>query len=191
MACAACPYHHFCGTRLVMLFRLALTKIFALVLLLGLPGTGLANAPEHDPPPNRTAGGGDEQTQEGPWITPTSAFNLAYNDYLSGRYELAVMGFRRFIADFPWSSLIPKAHFWVGESHYHREDFEQAIQNFEYLVREYPNHEMVPVVLYRLSLVTKETGDRAKSLRYWQRLINEFPTSNQAALVKTWMAETR
>jgi len=28
-----------------------------------------------------------------PTITPTSAFNLAYNDYLDGRFELAVTGF--------------------------------------------------------------------------------------------------
>ena len=28
-------------------------------------------------------------------ITPTSAFNLAYNDYLNGKYELSVAGFQR------------------------------------------------------------------------------------------------
>ena len=38
-------------------------------------------------------------------ITPTSAFNLAYNDYLNGKYELAVAGFQRFIKDFSGTSL--------------------------------------------------------------------------------------
>jgi TolA-binding protein len=36
-----------------------------------------------------------------PSITPTSAFNLAYNDYLNGKFDLAVTGFQRFIKDFP------------------------------------------------------------------------------------------
>ena len=51
-----------------------------------------------------------------PSITPTSAFNLAYNDYLNGKYDLAVTGFQRFIKDFPSTSLTPNAHYWLGES---------------------------------------------------------------------------
>ena len=35
-----------------------------------------------------------------PTITPTSAFNLAYNDYLNGKYDLAAAGFQRFVKDF-------------------------------------------------------------------------------------------
>ena len=51
-----------------------------------------------------------------PTITPTSAFNLAYNDYLNGKYELAVAGFQRFVKDFPGTSLTPNAYYWWGES---------------------------------------------------------------------------
>ena len=53
-----------------------------------------------------------------PSITPTSAFNLAYNDYLNGKFDLAVSGFQRFIKDFPSTSLTPNAHYWLGESYY-------------------------------------------------------------------------
>src|SRR5581483_2991268 len=44
-----------------------------------------------------------------PAITPTSAFNLAYNDYLNGRYDLAISGFQRFLKDFSTTSLAPVA----------------------------------------------------------------------------------
>jgi len=49
-----------------------------------------------------------------PGITPTSAFNLAYNDYLNGKYDLAVAGFQRFTKDFPGTSLTPNAQYWLG-----------------------------------------------------------------------------
>ena len=60
-----------------------------------------------------------------PGITPTSAFNLAYNDYLNGKYDLAVAGFQRFTKDFPGTSLTPNAHYWLGESLYNQKDYAQ------------------------------------------------------------------
>ena len=66
-----------------------------------------------------------------PTITPTSAFNLAYNDYLNGKYDLAVAGFQRFVKDFPGTSLTPNAYYWLGESYYQQKDYVRAIQSFE------------------------------------------------------------
>ncbi|MFO0730842.1 MAG: tetratricopeptide repeat protein [Nitrospiraceae bacterium] len=80
-----------------------------------------------------------------PSITPTSAFNLAYNDYLNGKYDLAVSGFQRFIKDFPSTSLTPNAHYWLGESYYAQKDYIRAIQSFDHVVNEYPGNEKVPL----------------------------------------------
>lgn len=96
-------------------------------------------------------------------ITPTSAFNLAYNDYLNGNYELSVAGFQRFVKDFPGTSLTPNAQYWLGDSYYNLKDYGRAIQTFDSLVAEYPGNEKVPAALYKLGLATAETGDLAKS----------------------------
>src|SRR5207249_4839702 len=85
-----------------------------------------------------------------PGISPTSAFNLAYNDYLNGRYELAVTGFQRFLKDFPSTSLAPNAHYWLGESYYDLKDYVRAMQSFDRVVKEYPGHEKVPSALFKL-----------------------------------------
>ena len=101
-------------------------------------------------------------------ITPTSAFNLAYNDYLNGRYELAAAGFQRFIKDFPGTSLTPNAQYWLGESYYNLKDYGRAIQTFDFFVTEYRGNEKVPAALYRLGLATAETGDLAKSRKKFE-----------------------
>lgn len=126
-----------------------------------------------------------------PGITPTSAFNLAYNDYLNGKYELAVSGFQRFVKDFPGTSLTPNAHYWLGESYYNLKDYGRAIQTFEYLVAEYPGNEKVPAALYKLGLATSETGDLVKSRKYLKRVLEEFPASEESKLVKNKLAEIR
>jgi tol-pal system protein YbgF len=126
-----------------------------------------------------------------PGITPTSAFNLAYNDYLNGKYELAVSGFQRFIKDFPGTSLAPNAQYWLGESYYNLKDYGRAIQTFDYLVAEYPGNEKVPAALYKLGLATAETGDLAKSRKSLKRVLEEFPASDESKLVKNKLAELR
>ncbi len=126
-----------------------------------------------------------------PGITPTSAFNLAYNDYLNGKYDLAVSGFQRFVKDFPGTSLTSNAQYWLGESHYNLKDYSRAIQSFEHLVAEYPGNEKLPAALYKLGLATAETGDLVKSRKYFKRVVEEFPTSDESKLAKNKLAEIR
>jgi tol-pal system protein YbgF len=124
-------------------------------------------------------------------ITPTSAFNLAYNDYLSGKYELSVAGFQRFIKDFPGTSLAPNAQYWLGESYYNLKDYGRAIQTFDYLVAEYPGNEKMPAALYKLGLATAETGDVARSKKSLKRVLEEFPSSDESKLAKHKLADLR
>ena len=124
-------------------------------------------------------------------ITPTSAFNLAYNDYLSGKYELSIAGFQRFIKDFPGTSLTPNAQYWLGESYYNLKEYGRAIQTFDYLVAEYPGNEKMPAALYKLGLATAETGDLAKSRKNLKRGREEFRSSDESKLAKHKLAELR
>ncbi len=124
-------------------------------------------------------------------ITPTSAFNLAYNDYLNGNYELSVAGFQRFVKDFPGTSLTPNAQYWMGESYYNLKDYGRAIQIFDSIVAEYPGNEKVPAALYKLGLATAETGDLTKSRRNLKRVIEEYPSSEESKLAKNKLAEIR
>lgn len=126
-----------------------------------------------------------------PTITPTSAFNLAYNDYLNGKYDLAVAGFQRFVKDFPGTSLTPNAYYWLGESSYQQKDYVRAMQSFEYLTTEYPGNEKVPAALFKSGLAAGETGDLATSKKNLKRVIEEFPTSDEAKLAKNKLAEIR
>jgi tol-pal system protein YbgF len=124
-------------------------------------------------------------------LTPTSALNLAYNDYLNGRYESAVAKFQRFTKEFPGTSLTPNAYYWLGESSYQQKDYVLAMQAFEYLSTEYPGNEKVPAALFKIGLAAGEAGDFVKSKKYLKRVIEEFPTSDESKLAKNKLAEIR
>lgn len=126
-----------------------------------------------------------------PTITPTSAFNLAYNDYLDGRFELAVAGFQRFLKDFPTASLVPSAHYWLGESYYGMKDYVHAMQAFERVVDEYPRSEKVAPALFKLGLAAAEVGDTQRARGLLKRVIEEFSHSDEAKLAKNKLTEIR
>jgi tol-pal system protein YbgF len=126
-----------------------------------------------------------------PDISPTSAYNLAYNDYLNGRYELAVAGFQRFLQDFPSTSLAPNAQYWLGESHYGLRDHVKAMQAFEKVVTDHPHSEKVAAALYKLGLAAAETGNASKAREYLKRVLQDHKDSNEAKLAKGKLAELR
>ena len=126
-----------------------------------------------------------------PAISPTSAFNLAYNDYLNGRYELAVTGFQRFLKDFPATSLAPNAYYWMGESYFSLKDYPHATQAFQRVVNDHPRSEKVAPALFKMGVVTAEAGDLPKARGYLRRVIEEFSTSDEAKLAKNKLAEIR
>ncbi len=126
-----------------------------------------------------------------PDISPTSAYNLAYNDYLNGRYELAVSGFQRFLKDFSSTSLAPNAQYWLGESYYGLKDHVRAMQAFEKVVADHPNSEKVPAALFKLGLAASETGNASKAREYLKRVLQDFKDSNEAKLAKGKLAELR
>ena len=126
-----------------------------------------------------------------PAITPTSAFNLAYNDYLDGRFELAVTGFQRFLKDFPTASLVPSAYYWLGESYYSMRDFVHAMQAFERVVDEYPRSDKVAPALFKLGLAAAEVGDTQRARGLLKRVIEEFSHSDEAKLAKNKLTEIR
>ncbi|OGW69289.1 MAG: tol-pal system protein YbgF [Nitrospirae bacterium RIFCSPLOWO2_01_FULL_62_17] len=126
-----------------------------------------------------------------PDISPTSAYNLAYNDYLNGRYELAVAGFQRFLHDFPSTSLAPNAQYWLGESYYSMKDHVRAMQAFEKVVADHPHSEKVAAALYKLGLASAETGNATKAREYLKRVLQDYKDSNEAKLAKGKLAELR
>lgn len=142
-----------------------------------------SSEPQDSGPPSSLAGT--------PGISPTSAFNLAYNDYLNGRYDLAVTGFQRFLKDFPATSLAPNAYYWMGESYYSLKDYSHATQAFQKVVNDHPRSEKVAPALFKMGIVTAEAGDLPKARGYLRRVIEDFSTSDEAKLAKNKLADIR
>ncbi len=122
---------------------------------------------------------------------PTASFNVAYDNFLKGKYADAVSKFQHFIKIYPGSSLVPSARYWLGHSYYNLRDYAHAIQMLESLVTEYPGNQKVPSALFKIGLASAEMGDLTKSQKYLKRVLEEFPASKEANLAKNKLLEIR
>lgn len=128
---------------------------------------------------------------KGASLTPTEAYNLAYNDYLKGNYDLAISGFQNFVQQYPGSGLIPQAIYWTGESHYNKRSFNKAIEQFEQILQQYPKSDKAPNALLKEGFAYFELGDRIKGRIYLKKVIEQFPNSNESNLAKDKLASLR
>jgi tol-pal system protein YbgF len=124
-------------------------------------------------------------------LSPSEAYGLAYNDYLKGNYDLALMGFQNFLAQFKTTSLAPNAQYWIGESYYGKKDYVKAIEAFEKVVADYPGSNKVPGALLKTGYAYVELGNKQKARTYLKKVIEDHPFSNEANLAKNRLAELK
>jgi len=81
-------------------------------------------------PAAAAAGGGQDDA---------AAYKQAFDLLKDGKYVDATAAFGKFITDYPQSSLLDNAHYWLGEAHYVGKDFTQAQREFKTVVERYPD----------------------------------------------------
>lgn len=134
--------------------------------------------------------GKSQESPAGPGVamTPQEAYNLAYNDYVKGNYDLALLGFQSFTQQFPSSLMVPNAYYWLGESYFSKKEFEKAIENFDKVARDYPKHDKVASSILKEGYAYIEMGEKPRGKAYLKKVIEQFPRSNEAGLAKEKLA---
>jgi tol-pal system protein YbgF len=156
------------------------------------PAEGAETSPSPDAvsPDKKTVIPGRSPGQSG-GVLPTEAYNLAYNDYIKGNYDLALVGFQNYTTQFPDTSLSPDAHYWIGQIHYTKKDYRKAIEAFDLVVQKYPKSDAVAKSLLQEGLCYLELGDKARSKTYLRRVVQDYPFSEESKLAKNRLAELR
>jgi len=129
--------------------------------------------------------------KEKKFFAPRDAFNLAYNDYVKGDYNVAILAFDAFIKTYPDSRLVPQAYYWKGESYYGKADYGLAVDVFNKVVKNYPRSEKVSKSLLKAGFSYIELKKPEKGRHFLEKVIAQFPNSNEAALARDTLVSLR
>ena len=117
-------------------------------------------------------------------LSPTVVFNAAYSDFLKGRYALAISAFRQFLQDFPSSSRVDQAYFYLGESYYYSGEVPAAARTFKKLLEDFPQSRYGPSALLKLGHMLAQGGKLEKAKKVWVLVIKKFPRSPESQLAQ-------
>jgi len=121
--------------------------------------------------------------------TPGDLFKLASNDYQAGKFELALVGFRNFISQYPKADLAAQAQYSLGECQFAQKNFADAAREFDKVLQSYPKSEYAPKALYKKGIALQQAGKKAEARDAFRRLIKDYPRNELAKSARDLLSE--
>ncbi|MBW7996756.1 MAG: tol-pal system protein YbgF [Candidatus Glassbacteria bacterium] len=134
--------------------------------------------------PEQTPGAAQQETQKQQGPGPRELYDLAYKDFTSSNYQLAIEGFSDFIQRYPDMPLAPQAYLYMGNCYQALNKVEEAISSYKSIVDRYPDSQLTPDALFKIGDSLIKLGDVPRGETYFQHVIQKFPESNAAELAR-------
>lgn len=119
-----------------------------------------------------------------PAADPMETYQAAYRDYQRGNFDLAIEGFRDFLAGSAQSDYADNAAYWIGESLFSQKKYRDAIEQFDSVVNNYPKSDKVPGALLKKGYAYINIGERSQGVVQLQYVLHEHPKSQEASLAR-------
>jgi len=118
-------------------------------------------------------------------------YRSAYADYSRGAYELAISGFRDYLAKYPKGSLGANSQYWLGECYYSQKKFKEAIAEFDAVTKSYPKSAKAPGALLKKGYCYLALGDAARAKSTLMEVFEKYPKTREAALAEDQLGKMK
>lgn len=120
---------------------------------------------------------------------PRALYDTAYNDYLQGNFDLAILAFRRYLENYRGTDLADNATYWIGECYYRQGSFQKAIEQFDDVLSRFDSSDRTPSALLKKGYAYLQLGQRAQGAVHLQTVICEHGSTDEAALANQRLQE--
>jgi tol-pal system protein YbgF len=111
-------------------------------------------------------------------------YDLAYGAVQRRDYDMAVQGFRVFLANHGGSRepeaqrLIPEAHYWMGEAQFQTKQYNDSAETFLKISTDFPNAVRAPDALLRLGQSLAALGERETACASFGHVLTKYPRAS-------------
>jgi tol-pal system protein YbgF len=112
-------------------------------------------------------------------------YNFAYEYIKKGDYAEAQKLLTEFTKDFPKSSLMPNALYWLGETYYTQGQYENAVGFFADVFSKHKTSSKAPDALFKMGLSMKALNNNEAACSAWKGLIAEYPKADATLKKRT------
>jgi tol-pal system protein YbgF len=122
-------------------------------------------------------------------VSPQRLFDGAKADYAAGLFDLAITGFRGYIASFPKSDMADDAQVLIGNSYLQDGKYEKAIEAYDVAIRTYANGNAIPEAYYKKGLAHRGLRQLDQARQAFESVIKTYPQSAEAGLARQSLAQ--
>ncbi len=109
---------------------------------------------------------------------PGDMYRAAYGDYLSGKPDLAIAGFKTFLERFPDSDLADDAQFYIADSYLNKKNYSEARIQFDKVLG--ISQAYRPQALLKRAYALEGSSQSEDQKLTLKTLVKEFPGSSEA-----------
>ncbi|KXU79950.1 tol-pal system protein YbgF [Aeromonas enteropelogenes] len=118
------------------------------------------------------------------------AYDAAVNMVLKEKnYDKAIPAFEGFIKQFPNSSYVPNAHYWLGQLLFNKGDRAGATTQFATLANKYSKSPKRADALLKLGMLAQLDGKKAEAKSFYEQVIKGYPGTTSAKLAEQSLAK--
>ncbi|MFN3550594.1 MAG: tetratricopeptide repeat protein [Endomicrobiia bacterium] len=112
--------------------------------------------------------------------SPTEFFNIAYNDYSRGMYDLAIRGFKDYLSKYPDSELANKAYYYLADSYYAKKQYQECVKIIDEYLTKYQKDEFLVSMLYKKGLCLQYLEMYKQAKEIFDYIKKNYPNSKEA-----------
>jgi tol-pal system protein YbgF len=116
--------------------------------------------------------------------SPQRAYDAAMSDYWGSDYDLAISGFKAYLASFPQSDRAADAQFYIGQSYYAQGKYAEAADAFNLTIRTYPKHMILADAYFKLGESYRGLKNVERARTAYEFVVKNFPESSSASLAQ-------
>ncbi len=144
------------------------------------PSTPAASRPAQTQPAASTSSAARNDQSD------SDAYEAAVNLILkSGEYDRAISSLQAFLSDYPDSSYVPNAHYWLGQILFREQQWDAAYEQFDTVVNRYSDSAKRPDAIFKLGMIAERQGNANKARSLFEQVIREYPDSAATKLAQS------
>jgi tol-pal system protein YbgF len=124
---------------------------------------------------------------------PSELYQLAYNDYIRGKYDLAILGFDNYLKQYSETELGASAQYFLGECYLAKKEWEKAVFEYSKVSTRYPQSDKVLMAELKKTIALKELNRDEETKKTLEWIVSTAPNSLEAVLarekLKQWFSQ--
>lgn len=118
-------------------------------------------------------------------------YQIAFGDYMSGRYALSASEFATVVQDYPYHQLSGNAQFYIGEANYHQHKYRDAIHAYQQVLENFPGNSKAPASRLHEAYAELALGNQDAAMHDLRALIDRYPETPEAGQARARLRRLR